>query len=812
MKERRIVDATLAAIATLTAAWPISTLLAKPTWLGGTVLLLAVIAVSGVGARSFSLRGWQVLMVQLVCAVLTACGVYGRGHLWHGLPTFETLKFFGRLTREALATVQTYAAPVPTKPGLAFVVACAVALVALAVDYLAVTRRSPSLAGLPLLIAFLSSAANSDSSLPVTFFLAAGAMWLVLVARQGNAVLREWGTTVVVARTPVREGLASQGVYSSSSIARTLGVLALVAAVGLPVVLPQAPPAFLLAGLGQRSSANGGSGTVGFSLSLNVASDLKSQSTVPVLQYQTTDPSPPPLRIAVSSVYDSERGIWTPGDFPRDQLPGKRSVPPPRGLSAAIPRKLFTTTFEHNRLDKPNLAAPYPLVSADLDNTGWGLDIRTQDVKVAERPESYSVSYWRLEPTPATLREASTTGDGSGYELTKAQAELLGIDDQQNEFGLAENRAMDDRTSASVSALSERVTAERTSPYDKALAIEQYLLSGDFTYNLNLAPATKDRFGKDAKLDPLTHFLVTKQGYCVQFATAMVMMARAAQIPARMAIGFLPGTPSDGLWTVSASEAHTWPELYFDGIGWTRFEPTPSRGVPPAYAIPPTSGATPGGVPTATASAAPVPARSARPDPGRTSAASGTTRDVPLSLTSILRGLTHGWGLVLLGALAALLGSLVVPTAALWRRRRELITARTPARRVEVQWELLTSSLGDLGIEPAPSRTPRQLRAYYDREGFLEGADSEALGRVIQTLERSRYTTSAPVPDRLATDARQVLRAAAATRRRADRIRAAWWPSVGLTQIRSARTDLTWGLRASLHDAGAIVRQRLHRR
>ena len=58
------VDSALAAIATLTAAWPISTLLAEPTWLRGTLMLLAVIALSGFGARSLALRGWQVLMVQ----------------------------------------------------------------------------------------------------------------------------------------------------------------------------------------------------------------------------------------------------------------------------------------------------------------------------------------------------------------------------------------------------------------------------------------------------------------------------------------------------------------------------------------------------------------------------------------------------------------------------------------------------------------------------------------------------------------------------------------------------------------------------
>jgi transglutaminase-like putative cysteine protease len=790
----RPVDATLAAMATLTAAWPISTLLVEPTWLSGTLLLLAVIAVSGVGARSLALRGWQVLMVQLVCAVLTAGGIYGRGHLWHGLPTFETLRFAGDLVGEALTTARTYAAPAPTRPGLAFVVGCALALVALAVDYLAVTRRSPSLAGLPLLTAFLSSAANSDSSLPVVFFLAAGAMWLVLVARQGSATLRQWGTTVAVARTPSREGLDSQGVQVLASMARTLGVVAMVAAVGLPVILPQLPPKFILSGLGRGSSFTGnGSGTVGFSLSLDVASDLSSQSTAPVLQYQTTDTAPPPLRVAVSSFYDSDRGVWVPRAGP-STLSSDPAVPTPTGLSADIPKKRFTMTFEHNLLEQPNLAAPYPLISAELDGIAWGLDDQTQDINVSDRPDSYAVSYWRLEPTPKMLQTASTTGSLDG-----------------GPFG--NDLFPDERSATTINALSERLTADQPSPYDKAMAIQEYLrTTGGFTYSLTLAPPTKDRrSGND--VDPLTNFLVTKQGYCVQFATAMVMMSRAAGIPARMAIGFLRGTLSDGVWTVTASDAHTWPELYLNGIGWTRFEPTTSRGAPPVYAIPPTTpGGTPGGGRPLDEATAPAPRNSARPDLGDTSTSPGTSADAGLSLTSVLRWWTHGWGLILLASLTGLFGSLVVPTAARWRRRRELITTRTSAQRVEVQWELLTSSLADLGIAPAPSRTPRQLRAYYDREAFLEGAASEALGRVVQTLERSRYTASAPVPDGLAADTRQVLRAAAATRRRSDRLRAALWPSGGLAQLRSARADLAWSVRAPLRDMSAVVRQRFPRR
>ena len=65
--------------------------------------------------------------------------------------------------------------------------------------------------------------------------------------------------------------------------------------------------------------------------------------------------------------------------------------------------------------------------------------------------------------------------------------------------------------------------------------------------------------------DPILRFLKSKTGYCVQFASTMVMMARAKGIPARMALGFLPGTQDEGLFTVRSSDAHAWPELYFAG-------------------------------------------------------------------------------------------------------------------------------------------------------------------------------------------------------------------------------------------------------
>ncbi len=640
-------DALLAAAATLAAAWPVSTLLADPTWVAPTMLLLAVIVLSGIGARALALRGWQVLLVQMVCVVLAAGAIYGRGHLWRGLPTFETLDHAGRLISEAMLTAQKYAAPAPTTAGLTFVVGGALALVALAVDYVGVTRRSPSLAGLPLLTAFLASAANSGSSLPFHFFLAAAAMWLILVARQGSAILRGWGTTVSLARTPARGTVDPEGVYRFASRARALGVVALAVAVTMPVVLPQLPPTYLLSGLGRSPLAKGNvSSGVGFSLSIDLARDLTDRGTAPVLQYRTTTTSPPPLRVAVGSAYRSAPGVWLPWGRPLPDLSTNPVVPAPTGLSTAIPRTRLTMTFTQNQLNEPNLALPYPLASADLGGVAWGVDEETQTARVAERPASYTATYLRLEPTAAMLKDT--------LPLTDRERQLFELD-----------LRLDGPSAGPVNALSERLTAAKISDYDKAMAIQEHLRSdGGFTYSLTLAPPAKDQAGNDAGFDPLTNFLATKKGYCVQFATAMVMMARAAGIPARMDIGFLPGTRNQGVWTVTASDAHAWPELYLAGIGWTRFEPTPSRAVPPEYATAGTAAGISGGGRPVDDATAPAPSNTAGRNLFDPTEDAGAITDTSLSATAVLRWLTRGWGAVVLGALIGLLGLWSCP----WRR------------------------------------------------------------------------------------------------------------------------------------------------
>jgi transglutaminase-like putative cysteine protease len=122
-----------------------------------------------------------------------------------------------------------------------------------------------------------------------------------------------------------------------------------------------------------------------------------------------------------------------------------------------------------------------------------------------------------------------------------------------------------------VHALARDLTAALPTPYDRAVAIQEYLRR-EMQYTLAVdAPPYEE--------DVVDYFLFTsKEGFCDYYATAMVVLARSAGIPARIAFGYASGTfdPAQGKYTVLDSDAHAWPELYFPGIGWVEFEPTSS--------------------------------------------------------------------------------------------------------------------------------------------------------------------------------------------------------------------------------------------
>ncbi|GAB4209484.1 MAG: transglutaminaseTgpA domain-containing protein [Roseiflexaceae bacterium] len=137
--------------------------------------------------------------------------------------------------------------------------------------------------------------------------------------------------------------------------------------------------------------------------------------------------------------------------------------------------------------------------------------------------------------------------------------------------------------------------AGAATPYDQADAIQNYLRR--FTYDETRPAPPRDREWVD-------YFMFDAQkGYCDDFATAMVVMLRSLGVPSRIAQGYAGGTldPQTGLYVVRETVAHTWPEVYFPGLGWQRFEPTPASyaNVPVRPALPDASAQSPdlGGVP-----------------------------------------------------------------------------------------------------------------------------------------------------------------------------------------------------------------------
>jgi transglutaminase-like putative cysteine protease len=130
-----------------------------------------------------------------------------------------------------------------------------------------------------------------------------------------------------------------------------------------------------------------------------------------------------------------------------------------------------------------------------------------------------------------------------------------------------------------VSDLAEQLTADATTPYDKARAIEGYLKT--LTYDLEIDPPPYDADGVD-------YFLFEqKQGYSEYFGSAMTVLLRTQGIPARLVTGYTVGDkiPDQDVYIVKDSHSHAWSEVFFPGYGWIPFEPTPGETIP-AAAIP----------------------------------------------------------------------------------------------------------------------------------------------------------------------------------------------------------------------------------
>jgi hypothetical protein len=120
--------------------------------------------------------------------------------------------------------------------------------------------------------------------------------------------------------------------------------------------------------------------------------------------------------------------------------------------------------------------------------------------------------------------------------------------------------------------LAQQITRDAHGPYAKAAAIYDYL-QANYTYTLEMAT--------DEKFEPLDYFLFErKKGHCEYFSSAMAILLRAVDVPTRNVNGFLGGEWNEygGYLAVRGGDAHSWVEVWFDGVGWVTWDPTPAAG------------------------------------------------------------------------------------------------------------------------------------------------------------------------------------------------------------------------------------------
>lgn len=178
-----------------------------------------------------------------------------------------------------------------------------------------------------------------------------------------------------------------------------------------------------------------------------------------------------------------------------------------------------------------------------------------------------------------TLQATPRLATGESYHANAlianpAVSELRSAGQEYPAWVSDEYLQLPDDFSVLIQSLAFEITATQDNPYDKAVAITNYLRR-EITYKSSIS-------FPEQTVDPLEYFLFDiKQGFCNYSASAETLMLRSIGIPARLAVGFAQGEANlqNTFFTVRERDAHAWPEVYFPNYGWIEFEPTGNQAV-----------------------------------------------------------------------------------------------------------------------------------------------------------------------------------------------------------------------------------------
>ena len=764
-----------AAAATVLASLALYPLITGTGWFFAGVGAVIVVAAVGTLTRLRPLPATVCFLAALAGLLLYLNVLFAGPQSFHWLiPTPASIGHLLLMVRLGNSETAGYAPPVPATNELALLAAAGIGIIAAVTDLLAVRLRRPAIAGLPLLVLFcvpLTTIANPGWFGEVVVFSLGIAGYLALLSAEGRERVRLWGR--VVHTWPGQREPRGPDTRQLTAAGRRVGFATVVLALCVPLFLPGLRHSQrLLPGHG------GGSGN-GYAGSLSLPDPLvqmNQQLRVPhpeaVLAYHTNDSaSPPYLQVYVLGRLGTNSWSLAP---PSDATAaGSGRLPAVPGLAKATPALTVheTITLGATLSGGKNVLSYLPVpyaprsvaVSGDWRVERNSLTIYTTSTALAGL--RYTVASADVEPSPQQLRDAAAApASERGYLTVPQPFERL-------------------------RSLATRVTAGQSTPYGKAVALQQWFTrAGNFKYALT--PALPPN------ANALVTFLTkTRRGYCQQFAFAMAVLARLAGIPSRVVVGYTQGVyRGNGTWEVRTSDAHAWPELYFAGAGWLRFEPTPTgapgqAGQPtasaPAYSFPPAGSTAPAPQPT---SSAPLPgglpsvapgARKAVPKLGGVGGSGDAQKrrtSAPLSAALV--------AIVVLGVAGA------APFAIrFFTRRRRWFRAAGDAGRAHTAWLEFRDDLTDHRIASRASESPRALAGRLGASLGFTPAEREALERIALAEERARYAKAPAASGQLHSDVATVRRAMGKACRLPVRYTAIALPASTLAPARTAMTN-----------------------
>lgn len=645
------------------------------------VVVGAAVIPHAVGAVA-RLRKWRPVPTIILASVATGAflvWMVAASTTAYGFPTPATARRVAHLVDGGWQVFRVGIAPVRANAGVVLLCAIVVAVAAIVAD--AVARRPEvTLAALaPTLVVFVLVGTLGSDHLryPTTIAYIAAALAELAIA---NTARVEAGRTWFTGRR-----LASDAAVVRSAAA--VGGIALLIALVITPLIPGVDNPPLL-----RYRNSGGAGGSGFgdytsvSPLVDLRARLRERSDVELFRVQS--PQRLPWRLVALDEFNGT--TWSLTSEARDTA----DAFPPGEDEAAIRQK-----YSISSLSDRWIPAAFTPVSINLANA-----------------RAVPASMTLVSPTPIT---------GLDYEVrSRIEAPV-----SPAEIGATARRVPPARQSALTlpdgfaeryGGQVEEIVRGATTPWEQAKALERFFTDGSFVYDLE--PKLGDG------VDAIDRFLETRRGFCQQFAATFAAFGRVTGLPTRVAVGFTAGAYDEvnDEYVVRGRDAHAWVEVWFAGLGWRTFEPTPA-GLQPGQADP---SSTPGGVgvdPGATTSTSTPPATAANPN-----ATPGATPQAPKldSLVTTSSDSQNGRWATRTLLLIAVLGAVALGAAAVigrrmirpWRIRSRRRRAPVPAERIAGAWRDSLDTCAASGLPISAMFTPNEQVRSLERHGVARDA------------------------------------------------------------------------------------------